>query len=61
VPVIVLTTSDAERDVTAALAGRADRFLTKPADSQMLLQTLQNLGLHLSADAQNPTGEAARA
>jgi len=46
VPVIVLTTSDAERDVAAAIAGRADKFLTKPADSQVLLETLLSLGLH---------------
>ncbi|HSY17405.1 MAG TPA: response regulator [Candidatus Acidoferrales bacterium] len=53
VPVIVLTTSDAERDVTAALAGKADKFLTKPADSQTLLQTLLDLGLR------SPPGEPA--
>ena len=45
VPVVVLTTSDAERDVAAAIAGRADRFLTKPADKQVLLQILMDLGL----------------
>ena len=65
VPVVVLTTSDAERDVAAALAGRADRFLTKPADSQTLLQTLLGLGLCSpsgeTADAQNAPTEAARA
>ena len=44
-PVVVLTTSDAERDVAAARACRADKFLTKPADSRMLQQALAGLGL----------------
>jgi CheY-like chemotaxis protein len=52
-PVVVLTTSDAERDVAAAMAGHADRFLTKPADSHMLQQALTGLGLG-PQDAHNP-------
>jgi two-component system response regulator len=44
-PVVILTTSDVERDVAGAIAGRADRFLTKPADRETLLQTLMSLGL----------------
>jgi CheY-like chemotaxis protein len=43
--VVVLTTSDAERDVAAAIAGHADRFLTKPADRETLLQILLSLRL----------------
>ncbi|HEV2693901.1 MAG TPA: response regulator [Verrucomicrobiae bacterium] len=62
VPVIILTTSDAERDVAAALAGRANKFLTKPADSQTLLQTLLDLGLGTPpmerADPRNPVTKA---
>ncbi|MDR3458748.1 MAG: response regulator [Verrucomicrobiae bacterium] len=63
VPVIVLTTSDAERDVAAAIAGHADGFLTKPADSLLLLQTLVDLGLGPvpAADRRNPAPKAARA
>jgi CheY-like chemotaxis protein len=65
VPVIVLTTSDAERDVAAAIAGRADKFLTKPADSQTLFQTLLGLGLRPlpgeSAGGQKSITEASRA
>ena len=43
-PVVVLTTSDAERDVAEAIECRADKFLTKPVDSQTLLQILLGLG-----------------
>jgi CheY-like chemotaxis protein len=64
-PVVVLTTSDAERDVAAAIAGRADKFLTKPADGQTLLQTLLDLGLcpppGEPAGRRNPATEAAPA
>jgi CheY-like chemotaxis protein len=41
-PVIVLTTSDAERDVAAAIGRGADRFLTKPVEGAMLLQILMS-------------------
>jgi two-component system response regulator len=42
-PVVVLTTSDAERDVAAALAAGADGFLTKPADGAALVRTIMRL------------------
>jgi CheY-like chemotaxis protein len=43
-PVVVLTTSDAERDVKEAYAWRADGFLTKPTDFGTLLKIFSSLG-----------------
>jgi CheY-like chemotaxis protein len=64
-PVVVLTTSDAERDVAAAIAGHADKFLTKPADRETLLQILLSLGLEplpgKSPDGRNLPAETPRA
>ena len=45
-PIVVLTTSDAERDVAAALAYHASSFLTKPMDAPRLEQLMIDLGFY---------------
>lgn len=50
-PVVVLTTSDAARDLETAIKLRADQFLTKPAD----VAALQKLFLSLGFQSFNPT------
>ena len=45
-PVIVLTTSEAERDVATAYGHRANCFLTKPVCAERLNRLLQELGLN---------------
>jgi CheY-like chemotaxis protein len=59
-PVLVLTTSDAERDVAAARGYGADHFLTKPADGDRLLQALLRLkpGLRAGSSANAPQSPA---
>lgn len=53
-PVVVLTTSEAERDLAAAIELRADKFLTKPADRQTLLRLLAELGFNnVQSSSQN--------
>ncbi|MEY4918141.1 MAG: hypothetical protein RL616_2054 [Verrucomicrobiota bacterium] len=53
-PVVVLTTSDMERDMDTAIRLRADKFLTKPADGAMLLRLLTELGFNHNHSA-SPT------
>ena len=43
IPVVVLTTSDAERDVAMAFEYHANGFVTKPVDFQRLSQLIQEL------------------
>ena len=43
-PVVVLTTSDAERDVAAAYQYRANSFVTKPVDFQRLSLLMKEFG-----------------
>ncbi len=43
-PIVMLTTSDAERDVAMAFESHANSFVTKPVDFQRLSQLLQDLG-----------------
>jgi CheY-like chemotaxis protein len=42
IPVVILTTSNAETDVTQAYAGYANSFLTKPADFAELGRMLRD-------------------
>jgi len=44
-PVVVLTTSDAEHDLDTAIRLHADQFLTKPADAQTVKRLLLDFGL----------------
>lgn len=41
---VILTTSDAERDVAAAYQYHANSFVTKPVDFQRLSQLIKDLG-----------------
>jgi CheY-like chemotaxis protein len=45
-PIVVLTTSDAERDVAMAYEFHANSFVTKPVDFQLLSQLIQDLGFY---------------
>jgi CheY-like chemotaxis protein len=53
-PMVVLTTSDAERDVTAAYEYHANSFVTKPVDFQRLSQLINDLGFYWPAWSKNP-------
>ena len=52
--VVMLTTSDAERDVAMAFVHHADGFLIKPVDFQSLAHLLKDLGFYPSAWNNNP-------
>lgn len=43
IPVVVLTTSDVERDVEDAYRLRASGFITKPADMEQFTETMRHL------------------
>jgi DNA-binding NarL/FixJ family response regulator len=43
-PVVILTTSDAEADVNTAYQQRANAFLTKPVDFEDFLDLIRKLG-----------------
>jgi CheY-like chemotaxis protein len=59
-PIVVLTTSDAERDVAAAYEYHANSFVTKPVDLSRLSQLIQDLGFYRPApnDPAPGTGDA---
>jgi CheY-like chemotaxis protein len=57
-PVVVLTTSDDERDVAMAYEFRANSFLTKPVDPQRLSQLIERFGSGQLARNQNPDSAA---
>jgi CheY-like chemotaxis protein len=46
VPVVVLTTSAAERDITRAYEQRANSYLVKPVDFGQFMQLIHDLGLY---------------
>lgn len=48
-PVVMLTTSDAERDLAAAFEYHADSFVTKPVELQRFSQLIIDLGFHRPA------------
>ena len=50
-PVVVLTTSDAEHDLDTAIRLQADQFLTKPADARTVKRLLLDFGLLSAPDA----------
>jgi CheY-like chemotaxis protein len=53
-PVVMLTTSDAERDAAMAYEHHASGFVTKPVDFQRLSQLIKDLGFHRMASNDNP-------
>ena len=44
IPVVVLTTSDVERDIVASYQLQAAGYLTKPVDLNQFTQAIANLG-----------------
>jgi CheY-like chemotaxis protein len=55
-PIVVLTTSDAERDVAAAYKYHANCFVTKPVDLPRLSQLIQDLGFYRPAQNDRAPG-----
>ena len=53
-PMVVLTTSDAERDVALAYEHRANSFVTKPVDFPQLSRLLEDLEFSARAEHRNP-------
>ena len=53
-PIVVLTTSDAERDVAMAYEYHANSFVTKPVDHHRLSQLIKDLEFYWLAWNQNP-------
>jgi DNA-binding NarL/FixJ family response regulator len=47
-PIVVLTTSDAERDAGRGYEYRANGFVSKPVDVQRLSELIEGLGCGLS-------------
>ncbi len=56
-PVVMLTTSDAERDVAAAFEYHANSFVTKPVDIQRLSQLIHDLGFYRVSANEPPPGD----
>ena len=52
-PVVMLTTSDAERDVALAFEHKVNSFLTKPVDGRSFFHLLTELGFHWPAGREN--------
>ena len=46
IPVVILTTSEAERDVAEAYAQRANSYLVKPLDFTQFTQLMDDLGFY---------------
>jgi len=53
-PIVVLTTSAAERDVAMAYEYHANTVVTKPVDFQQLSQLIKDLGFYRLAGPKNP-------
>jgi CheY-like chemotaxis protein len=53
-PIVVLTTSDAERDVAMAYEYHANSFVTKPVDFHRLSQLIKDLGFYWLAWNKKP-------
>jgi CheY-like chemotaxis protein len=58
-PIVVLTTSDAERDVAMAAEYRANSFLTKPVDFSRLARLIHDLEFYWRERSKNPPAGAA--
>ena len=54
IPVVILTTSEAEKDVTAAYDYHANSYLVKPVDFDKFTQLINDLGLYWLAWNQKP-------
>ena len=53
-PVLILTTSDSERDINAATTGGANAYLVKPDTPGELNQALQSIHNHMDTGAPLP-------
>jgi len=58
IPVIVLTTSEAEKDVMTAYDNHANAYLTKPVDFDKFAQQMNDLGFFWLCWNVNPDGAA---
>jgi CheY-like chemotaxis protein len=60
VPVVVLTVSDCQEDVTAAYNGHANSFVTKPQNPEQFTRTMKLIEVfwkgHRSPSSDNPAG-----
>jgi CheY-like chemotaxis protein len=54
IPVVILTTSDAERDVALAYQYHANSYLTKPVDFEQFASLLKDLGFYWLAWNRHP-------
>jgi CheY-like chemotaxis protein len=54
IPVVILTTSDAERDLVAAYRSNANSFLVKPVNFGKFTEMMQALGFYWLAWNRNP-------
>ena len=54
IPVVILTTSDAERDVALAYKYHANSYVTKPVDFSCLSKLLRDLGFYWLAWNRHP-------
>jgi len=54
IPVVILTTSDAERDMAVAYQYHANSYLTKPVDFQQFALLLKDLGFYWLAWNRHP-------
>jgi two-component system response regulator len=54
IPVVILTTSEAEKDVTTAYDYHANSYLVKPVDFDKFTQLINDLGLYWLAWNQKP-------
>ena len=59
-PVVVLTTSDAERDAAQAYEYHANRFITKPVGFEQLSQLISDLGFCPVATNRHPPNGCVR-
>lgn len=60
IPIVILTTSDAERDVAMAYEYHANSFVTKPVNFQQLSQIISDLGFHWLVITPNPPSVTVR-
>lgn len=54
IPVVILTSSDAEQDIAKAYSHHANSYLVKPMDYTKFVELMQELGFYWLAWNQNP-------
>jgi CheY-like chemotaxis protein len=60
IPVVILTTSEAEKDVAGAYANHTNSYLVKPLDFEKFSQLMDDMGFYWLAWNKRPTAEAPR-